>query len=263
MEMKRMNFPKLTVMLLIFIVMHINIASSQSILDDLSTTVDFTYGSKYMWHGFDVFDDHGAFQPSVTVQYKDLYVGVWASLPDSNGFEDLQELDYYIGYDHSFLEDERYAIDVSILYTYFDFPKDSSAEAQEFGFGFSMPQLIPVGDSFLVPSYMAYFNTEGFSSNNSTEDGWFHDFGLSYSYTLPATPITQEEQTLDLEWMITYNDGAYGTDAGFSHTVVSMSTTWEWNVFYFSPMIAYQWSFEDTVNTEDEFYALIRTGVSF
>lgn len=236
---------------------------AQDFLEELSTTFDFTYGSKYMWHGFDVFDDHGGFHPSVTVQYHNLYVGVWAALPSTSGFEDLQEIDYYIGYDHSFLEEERYAIDVSILYTYFDFPNDSSIEAQEFGFGFSMPQLIPLGDSFLVPGYMAYFNTEGFSSNNPTEDGWFHDVGFSYSLLLPASPVTQEEQTLDIGWMVTYNDGAYGTDAGFSHTTASLSTTWEWNALYFSPLIAYQWSFEDTVNDEDEFYAMISTGISF
>ncbi len=249
--------------ILIVIAIQLN-ATAQSWREDLSATLDFTYGSRYMWHGFDVFDDHGSFQPSLTLQYQNLYVGIWAALPDSSGFEEVTELDYYLGYDHSFFEENRYAMEVSLLYTYFDFPNDSSdVEAQEIAFGVSFPQLIPIGPSFLVPGYMAYFNAEGFSSNNLTDEGWFHDFGLSYSYPLPEIPVTQEEQSLDLEWVTTYNDGAFGTDAGFSHTTVSVSTTWEWRTLYFSPLLAYQWSFEDTVNDEDEFYALISTGISF
>ncbi len=236
---------------------------SQSWRDDLSATFDFTYASKYMWHGFDIFNDHGSFQPSLTIQYQNFYAGVWAALPDSSGFENLKEIDYYIGYDHSFLSEERYAIDVSLLYTYFDFPNDPSVEAQELAWGISLPQLIPLGESNLVPSYMGYYNTEGFTSNNVTDNGWFHDFGLSYSISLPSSPVTQDDQSLDLEWFITYNDGAFGTDSGFSHTEISVGTTWVWNSFYLSPKIAYQWSFEDTVNDEDDFYALVSTGVTF
>lgn len=198
-----------------------SVVNAQFWQDDLSFNLDFTYASKYMWHGFDTFGGNGAFQPSATAQYKDLYVGVWAAYPDSSGFEDVVELDYYIGYDHSFLEDQMYAVDVSLLYTYFDFPNtDSSGDAQEIAIGFSMPQLIPLGDSYLVPNYTLYYNFDGIPSKADIDEGWFHDFGLAYDILLPASPLIQEEQALSLAWMLTYNDGAYGVDSGLSHSTI-------------------------------------------
>lgn len=217
-----------------------------------------------MWHGFDLFDGHGSFQPSATVQYQNMYVGVWAAVPDSSGFEDVSELDYYMGYDHSFLEDQTYAVDVSLLFTYFDFPNtDSSGDAQEMALGFSFPQLIPLWDSYLVPNYSVCYNFDGFPSKADIDEGWFHDVGLSYNIALPESALTQEEQTLSLAWSLSFTDGAYGTDAGLSHSTVNVSTIWEWKAFYFTPMIAYQFSMEDTVNDEDDFYVMISTGVSF
>ena len=35
--------------------------------ETIGITTDFTYASKYLWHGYDILDDRTAFQPSVTV----------------------------------------------------------------------------------------------------------------------------------------------------------------------------------------------------
>ncbi len=74
---------------------------------------------------------------------------------------------------------------------------------------------------------------------------------------------TQEEQTLSLTWEITYNDGVYGSEADWSHSTGGLSTTFEWKGVAFAPAANYQWSFEDTVNDEDEFYASFGIAYSF
>jgi len=95
--------------------------------------VDFstTYTSRYMWRGYDVFDDHAALQPSATV---DLFgsgfsINTWGSIPMGSGYEDLSELDYTIAYGASYFEDEKYALDVSANYIYYDFYKVKSKGA--------------------------------------------------------------------------------------------------------------------------------------
>ncbi|NPU99523.1 MAG: hypothetical protein HPY51_20225 [Candidatus Omnitrophica bacterium] len=70
--------------------------------EELGVTIESSYVSKYLWKGYDVLDDHGAWQPSLTLDYRGFYVGVWGSWPTSSGFVDATELDYYLGYAQSF-----------------------------------------------------------------------------------------------------------------------------------------------------------------
>ena len=53
----------------------------------LGVTLDTTYVSKYVWHGYDIFDDHAAIQPSVAVDLfgTGLSVTVWGSIPAGTG----------------------------------------------------------------------------------------------------------------------------------------------------------------------------------
>ena len=100
-------------------------------------------------------------------------------------------------------------------------------------------------------------------SNSNIDESWFHDVGLSYNIALPESALTQDEQSLSLAWSLSFTDGAYDTDAVLSHSTINLSTAWEWEQFYFTPLLAYQFSMEDTVNHEDDFYVMISTGISF
>ncbi|MBI1389756.1 MAG: hypothetical protein GC154_15060 [bacterium] len=232
--------------------------------EDLGVNLDFTFASKYMWHGYDTYDDHAAFQPSVTFSYMGFNAGVWGSWPASSGYEVLTELDYYIGYDRSFFEESTWQVDASLLYTYFDYPKtNSSGDVQEIALSLSMPNLIPLGPSSLVPGYVVYYDWDGIQDSDLIDDGWFHDFTLSYDVPIPALISTQEEQALTLSAGVTYNDGAFGSGAGFSHAQFGVETTFEWNAFYLTPAVYYQWSWEDSVNDEDELFATISVGYDF
>ncbi|MDP8242489.1 MAG: hypothetical protein P9L94_00300 [Candidatus Hinthialibacter antarcticus] len=232
--------------------------------EELSINVDFTYASKYMWHGFDTFDNDGAFHPSVEFGYKDFYAGVWGAWPDTSGFEDLTEIDFYLGYDHAFFEEEWYSLSVGVVYTYFSFPKlNSQIDGQEIGLSFTFDQLLPIGPSVLVPSYTVYYEWDGIQSEEAIDNGFYHTFALGYDVPIPALLPEQEEQAISLMADVTYGDGPYDTASGFLYATVGASTTFEWNNFYLTPAVYYQFSFDDSVNDEDDLYTLISIGYSF
>ncbi|RJP31381.1 MAG: hypothetical protein C4527_07990 [Candidatus Omnitrophota bacterium] len=234
--------------------------------EELGINLNFTYASKYMWHGYDIFGGNGAFQPSINFDYMGFIAGIWASYPDTSGSEDLSEIDLYIGYGRTFFEEESYAVDATILYTYFTFPKVShkaNLDAQEVDFIISMPNLIPLGPASLVPSYALGYLWDGVQGETPHFDGFYHIFGLSYDIPVPALIPEQEEQAISLKWDIAYNDGPFNTDSDWSYSTIGVSTTFEWNNVYLTPSLNYQFSFNDVVNDEDDFYATISFGYNF
>ncbi len=238
--------------------------------EELGITADFTYVTKYIWKGYDLLDDHGAWQPSLTLDYRGFYAGVWGSWATSSGFVDADELDYYLGYAHSFFEDQWYAIDADLSWYYYDFPKSDShagddeiSDSQEIGLVLSMSNLIPLGPSNLVPSYAVAYDWDGIQSREDVDNGWIHSFGLAYDIPIPALIPGQEEAAISLGWEIVYNDGMYGSDSGWSHSQATISTAFEWQGFTLNPAVFYQWTFEDTVNSEDEFFASISLNYAF
>ncbi|MBI5117503.1 hypothetical protein HZA56_13590 [Candidatus Poribacteria bacterium] len=229
---------------------------------EIGITVDATYVTKYIWKGFDLLDDNGAWQPSITLSYSDFSLGVWGSWADTRGFTAQDELDYFLCYQPSLFEEKRCALDLSLTYTYFDFPHSDSvaggdeiADGQELALGVSLPNAFPLGPSSLAPYYEGDFEWQGMHHDSSVDKGWIHTFGLAYD--IPVSPLLkqQEEQAICLCWDITYNDGVFGTAAGWSHSTLGVSTTFECKGFAFTPVVNYQWSYEDTVNEENEFYA--------
>ena len=98
-------------------------STAWSQVDDpkLGVDVDMTFVSKYMWRGYDIFDDHGAFHPSVDF---DLYqtgfnLNFWGAVPFGGGNDDLNELDYTLGYSRTFFDDETYAMEFMTQYIYY------------------------------------------------------------------------------------------------------------------------------------------------
>ncbi|MDX9753203.1 MAG: hypothetical protein RBU29_04530 [bacterium] len=231
----------------------------------IDITADFTYATKYMWHGYDIFEGNGAFQPSLELGWNGFYTGFWTSYADTRGYDDLTEFDYYFGYGYTFFAEEQYAVEASVTYTYFDFPSTSSWEldASELAFAISMPNLIPLGPSNLVPGYTLYYDFDG--KDSDIDDGFFQTFSLSYSIPFQALIPEQEEQSLDLFVDVTYDDGALGAQSGWSYSTIGASTTFEYKGFYFTPAIAYQYELDSGVSPaiEDDFYATFSIGYTF
>ena len=234
----------------------------------LGIALDMTYVSKYLWRGYDLFDDHAALQPSVDV---DLFgtgfgVNVWGSIPmgtGSNGHGDginiWQEYDYTVYHGLTLFEDERYALDVGTNYIYYHFPKlNHKADTQEIGVSVALPNLIEIGGSALVPSYYAGKLWPTSSGQDSDVAGGYHALGLSYDLAIPET-----EYALSLTADVNYNDGMFGSDHDWSHATVGISTAVDVGPVSVSPFLSYQISMDDSVNSEDELYGGVSVSFRF
>ena len=236
-------------------------------------TLDITYVSKYLWHGYDLFDDHAALQPSVDV---DLFgtgfsFNVWGSIPagtgileHDDGINQWQEYDYTLAYATTIFADKPYALDLGANYIYYDFPKlDKHADTQEVGASIALPNLFPICDSGLVPSYYAgaFFPTE--SSLEDDVAGWWHVFALSYDLTTdPIIPGT-ETQIFNFIWDITFNDGVFGASTDWSHTTFGLAAPVECGPVTVTPFVNIQISMDDSVNHEDEVYGGVSVSLTF
>lgn len=226
--------------------------------------LDFTYASQYMWKGFDTFGGNGSFQPSLEIGDDHWFAGVWHAEPDSSGFETLSETDLYLGYTHSFFAEERYGIDATLMYTYFAFPATGSAgDVQEINMGVAWPNLISFWDTSLIPRYDAYYEFSGVQSSEAIDNGWYQTPGLDWEIPVDLIDHEEVETYCTLSSEITYNDGVFGTDPGFSHATFGASIEFAWRNYYLAPAIYFQKSFEDTVNDEDELYGGVSVGVVF
>jgi len=232
---------------------------------DLGVTLDATFMSKYIWRGYNVVDDP-VFQPSVDLDLfgTGLGLNVWGSFAFDRDYDYADELDYTVYYSDTAFDGESYAIDWGANYIYYDFPDvpSETADGHEFGGSIAFPSLIPIGESYLVPSY--YFGyLFPISSGYGPDSGWFHILGLGYDLPIPALIPDQESQAVSLTADLTYNSGAFGSDSGFSHSTVGVSTNFEIGDFAIVPVLNYQFSFEDTVNPDDEFYGGVSLSYAF
>ncbi len=224
--------------------------------EDYGITVGNDFVAKYLWRGYDVFDDHAAWHPSVE---KDLgngwAVNVWGAQPFGSGNENNTELDYTLKYSHTVNEGDLYQMDYVANYIYYDFPKThSGVDLQEVGVGMAFPNVLQNIWEGLVPSY--YIAKAWLSEGGNS--GAFHVLGLDYVMTCPEMDLP-----INLGADLTYNDGTLGSDHDWSHITYKASTEMEVGCLTVSPFIGFQKSMEDTVNKEDEIVGGISTRFSF
>lgn len=240
-------------------------------------TLDAGVTSQYIWRGYDVYDDHGAFQPSVNMDLfgTGFFLNVWSSFPigtghlpgdPDSGINDLQENDYKLGYKYSAFQDEMYALDFMTNYIYYDYTKlNKYADAQELGVGVGMPKLIPIGPKYLVPSYYcgALYPAQG-GNKAQVEAGRYHEWGLDYDLVVPSfLPPCDKEQVVSLGWDIAYSDGMLGV-SDWSHMTFSVGVPMAVGPVTVKPYVAYQDTFQDDVNPdEDEVYGGVNVSYSF
>jgi hypothetical protein len=251
-------------------------------LGDLHGTIDATYVSRFIWRGYDAYaNDHSAFQPSVDL---DLFgtgfgINVWMSRANGSGFENAEWLTYTPYYKGVFFPDEPFATYYKVGYTYFSYPDEprqgttpGTGAAQEVFGAFQWPKLLPGG---LVPSYamFAYWPSESHAAN-AANAGWAHVFGLNKDISFPTIWGNQPEQVLHLGAHTVYNAavGPAGTplpgnpkaDHDWSHAVFSIATDFDLgNGLKFVPGFYYQSSWDDSINTSDEYWTSLSLSYSF
>lgn len=230
---------------------------------DVTLTNDFV--TKYIWRGYDRFDDHASWQPSLDL---DLGAGwstnFWYAQPIGSGSENVTELDYTLAYNNTVMEDEWYETAYIANYVYYDFPKDNGGahlsgsdlvgDAQELSIKMAFPKVFDGIVEGLTPSY--YISKFWLSQGGNS--GAFHILGLDYAITCPVTSLP-----ILLEADVTYNDGVLGSDHDWSHFTYKASTSIDVTGMNVRPYIAFQQSMEDSVNKEDEFWVGVSTSVNF
>ncbi len=255
--------------------------------EPLGVTLDTTWVSKYLWRGFDLLDDKGAFQPSIDV---DLFgsgfsVNVWASYPtaagDMNKYtaaeasrEDATEYDCTVAYDMVICEDEAWATDIRFQGIYRDFIDRPSraADDEEIGMLLAWPNVCPTG--VVTPSYYvgkiwpakAGKPRAGKTDLPGEYGGWIHIFGIGYDLKVPGLTPNTPEQVFNFSAAAVYNDGfaSATADHDWSHALFGVSTEFELteNVSL-TPALYYQSSWDDSVNPEDETWVSIGASCRF
>ncbi len=251
---------------------------------ELKGSVDLTFKSKYIWRGFDVYDDHAAIHPSVDL---DLFgTGFGVSLlghrANSSSFEMTERWDYTLYYQNRLFVDELYTTNYRLGYVYYNYPDMSShstrsIDLQEMHAVLSWPKILQVEG--LVPTYCIVKLWPSNSgtivgspappppATDGTASGFAHIFMLDYG--LPITcPITGEERTLNFHSEFVYNDGVGPTggnvDQDWSNAVLGVSTVFDLdNGLTFTPGVYYQSSWDDSVNDEDEFWVSLSMTYKF
>jgi hypothetical protein len=228
----------------------------------ISGTVDLTYKSKYIWRGFDIYGNDDGIQMGANINIADTGLGLKAlwSRANESGFENLEEFDITLYYNNLVYEDETYATNYTLGWTYYGYTDEPTSvrNYQEFLLSFAWPKLCPAG---VVPSYTIirmWPAEEGAVLNDN--GGWLHILGIGYDMTVPELIPELPEQVLHLSANLVYNDGvgaAYvpngSVDHDWSHFLFGASTDIDLgNNLAFCPGLYYQASMEDTVNSSDE-----------
>lgn len=244
----------------------------------ITGTLDVTYMSRYIWRGFDIYPDaHSAIQPSISLNLWDTGFGAKVFMSMANGGHnngtlgvpgaDDEWLDYTLFYGGSLYEGESSQIDYTVGWTYYNFPKHSRKymDMQEIFAAVSWPEICPAG---VVPSYtvVALWPSCSSSTLNGIVNvgGWLHIFGLGYGWTVPGLTAGTPEQVINLSAAAVYNDGVLGVDSDWSHTVFGASTSFDLgNDLTFTPGVYYQSSWEDSVNTSDEYWTSLSVSYAF
>jgi len=229
---------------------------------EVGVTFDATFMSKYIWRGFDLFDDKAAWQPSLDFDFGNGFgANIWASYAGASGAVDATEYDYTLYYGNSVMDD-CYKTNYKVGWRYYDFidrPSKSNintgspGDAQELFLEFDMPQLI--GNGF-TPHGAIYHMWKARSGGGvSFPTGQIYVMGINYDWTfqqLPDLPMTAS-------WDIVYNDGvgASTVDHDWSHMLWGLKTNFKCPMTgaTVTPAVYFQNSMEKSVNNEDELFA--------
>lgn len=239
-------------------------AAEEAATEDLGVTVDISYVSKYIWRGFDLLDDKGAWQPSIDLDLGNGFsANVWMSYAGASGGVDATEYNYTLAYNGSVLEDSAWKTNYELGWRYYDFIDTSSqdADTQEVYLAGSMPALTGCG---VVPHFAVFqmWPAQGGGANRDFS-GTIYLMGFGYDLTLDDAP----ELPLSFTWDIVYNDGTGGSsvDHDWSHMVWGLSTSMTCPATggTLKPGIYFQNSFDSSVNDEDELWAGISYSFSF
>ena len=229
---------------------------------DLHGTVGATYDSKYIWRGFDMYDDKSAVHMLADLNLFDTGFGVSVvgHRANSSGFEDLERWDSTLYYQNGFFQGERFATNFRVGWGYWSHVHRNGGESIDLQEGqavLSWPNILPIAG--LCPSYVVqkFWPAEGGSLLGDTASGFLHIFMLDYGFTIQGFLPDVPEQLIRLHGEVVYNDGfdPYGRrmDHDWSHAVFGISTDVPiGNNITLTPSVYYQTALEPILTDHNE-----------
>jgi hypothetical protein len=238
--------------------------------------------SQYIWRGFDIFRDAGAIDVMADLNLFDTGFGASVVGHQSLGdaFGELQRWDGTLYYQNTLWSGEPLATNFRLGYVYYYYPKTNYGLTQDQMEGhavLSWPSLLPIQG--LQPSFAFAYMWPGAKNpwaesrnpdfdENST--GMFLIGMLDYAFTVPALLAPTEDQVVRLHSELVYNGGVspFGNnvESGLSDAVIGASTDFVFGAdrnLVLTPAIYYQFSLEDTVNPNNEFWASVSLKFAF
>jgi hypothetical protein len=238
-----------------------------------------TWDSKYIWRGFDVFDDKNATHVLADVDLFETGFGlsVAGHLPNAGGFQDRERWDYTAYYQNDIFSDTSYATRFRFGWVYYSYPelnKGESLDLQEGHLILSWPGILPVQG--LCPTYALIKMWPAHHVNRLTDSsaGWLHIFMLDYGFSIPHLIGPAKEHIIRLHSEVVYNDGFSPTparavndwprsslirnpDHDWSDAVFGISTDLDLgHNLTFTPAAYYQITLNNSFNPDDsEFWA--------
>lgn len=237
----------------------------------LHGTIDVTYLSKYVWRGFDIYNDKSAVQPSINLDLFGSGFGISAMghRANSSGYEMMGERwDYTLYYYNHLGDNGPLACNYRLGWVYYNYPDMSShttgsIDLQELQGIFSFPNLL--GVERLVPTYVLVKLWPGNSGtlvgtrspSGGTASGWAHIFMLDYAFPICGAQGERGEQILRLHTDVTYNDGVgpggQNIDQDWSHAVFGVATDFEMgNGFVLTPGVYHQVTMDKSINPDKD-----------
>jgi hypothetical protein len=240
---------------------------------DLHGSVGVTWDSKYLWRGFDFYDDKSAVHVLTDLSLFDTGFGVSVAgnRACASGFEDRERWDFTAYYQNSLFNDEAYVTRFRFGWTYYDYPElnaEESLNLQEGHLILSWPEILPVKG--LCPTYalVKMWPSES-GSRLADASGWLHIFMLDYGFSIPSLiPGQSKEQLVKLHSEVVYNDGFSPTparpvndwhtvypnpDHDWSHAVFGVSTDFNFGYgIFFTPALYYQLTMDKSINEDDD-----------
>ncbi|MBN2591062.1 MAG: hypothetical protein JXA96_14445 [Sedimentisphaerales bacterium] len=258
---------------------------------DLQVKFDLTYGTKYVWRGFNVFGAKSAIHPTLDLFSPSTGVGfsVEGHRANSSGYENFERWDYSLYYHGKAFADELFEMNYRFAYVYYNYPQQSSHskggvatpvntdsgifDLHELHTVMSFPKLL--GVEGLVPSYVLVKlmpvnsgTTVGANSGaGGTASGFAHIFMLDYA-TPYVCPLTGVDRKINWHTEFVFNDGVApngaNADHDWSNAVFGATTAYDINSnVSLTPGMFLQLSFDDSVNKKDQLWSTLSLTCKF
>ena len=228
----------------------------------LHTMVGATWDSKFMWRGFDLFDDKSVTNLLVDLNLFESGFGLSGVVhyPNSSDLEDFQRWDGMAYYQSGLYAGEPYATNYRIGFVYYIHPglnEGESMDQQEAQLILSWPNIFPIKG--FLPSYELI---KMWPANSGAEldaaSGWIQILMLDYAFAIRGFTPESAEQIVTLHSEVVYNGGVAVTtrfpdpDHDVTHAVFGASTDFalgDGNLLL-TPAVYYQITMDSSISED-------------